>query len=558
MTPNQISLYLDLPYSILKLEGNDSFTFLQNLCTQDVIKNELGVSTVLDRKGKIIFEFSFYHLSQNKGIALLIENEKAKRLNEHLEKLIFVEDVELSLLNTKPIYCEGLNSEQTLFAWMKINHKNDLSNSTSTTLPLIAVETISNELHLLPNFHSIQGGFWIFFKDEDSKKSTLKNLSENFQVLNSSSESYKTNCLLNKRPSFKNEFSEVLLNETNQLNNYLDLKKGCYPGQEIVTRIDQRGQVGKTLQLLESPTPVNTPLYKQNEKEFKNCLSFSSGNKSYLWAFLNKEELLDAQGKGLSILTSLDPNQESLLRLCKSDFKKNFKERAEENYNLGIKHFHGLELTKAILAFKRSIWDSPKYEEALEALAMSYEKNGQEDLAIQANKTLSQHHPLSIMSYANLSRLYMKKGWIEKAEEQQAKSTEISFAKANQESNGDINQSDIAMMEEQRQKINAQKERKLAIFKKVLELDPHDDVALFGLCKSNCDSGKWEVALEYGLTLLEHHPKYSAAYPSVAKSYLGKKNIDEAVKILKLGIDVAKKQGDMMPQKQMERMLTNI
>ena len=151
----------------------------------------------------------------------------------------------------------------------------------------------------------------------------------------------------------------------------------------------------------------------------------------------------------------------------------------------------------------------------------------------------------------------MKKGWIEKAEEQQAKATEVSFALSSQSSSGS-GKEDYELMEEQRALLLVQKQKKLAIFKKVLEIDPIDDVALFGLCKASCDSGKWETSLKYGVPLLKNHPKFSAAYASVAKSYLGKKDKLMALETLKKGIEVSKKQGDLMPQKQMERMLSQL
>lgn len=76
----------------------------------------------------------------------------------------------------------------------------------------------------------------------------------------------------------------------------------------------------------------------------------------------------------------------------------------------------------------RSILDKePDFYDAYETLGMVYYKMGRLDEAIEWTNKLSQRKPDYAMAHTNLSVFYMKKGMKEKAEEEKAKATVLSF-----------------------------------------------------------------------------------------------------------------------------------
>ncbi len=85
--------------------------------------------------------------------------------------------------------------------------------------------------------------------------------------------------------------------------------------------------------------------------------------------------------------------------------------------------------------------------------------------------------------------------------------------------------------------------------KKVLAIDPNDEVAWFGLGKAHMEDANWEE----GTTALEHciqvKQSYSAAYFALAQCLQKLGRIDQCRQICDQGIDVSTKNGDAMVTK---------
>jgi predicted Zn-dependent protease len=94
--------------------------------------------------------------------------------------------------------------------------------------------------------------------------------------------------------------------------------------------------------------------------------------------------------------------------------------------------------------------------------------------------------------------------------------------------------------------------------KKVLAIDPNDDVAWFGLGKAYMDDGNFEEAAKALQQCLTVKPSYSAAYFALAQSLHKLGRIDECRAVCASGIDVSTKNGDAMVTKNLEMLTSSL
>lgn len=92
-------------------------------------------------------------------------------------------------------------------------------------------------------------------------------------------------------------------------------------------------------------------------------------------------------------------------------------------------------------------------------------------------------------------------------------------------------------------------------FKKVLEMDPNDEVVRFGLGKLYAEAGRHEEAVEQWREVLRLKPEYSAAYLEMAKSLRASQRPGEATAILVQGLEIAQRKGDLHVRNQIQALL---
>ena len=88
--------------------------------------------------------------------------------------------------------------------------------------------------------------------------------------------------------------------------------------------------------------------------------------------------------------------------------------------------------------------------------------------------------------------------------------------------------------------------------KKVLAIDPTDDVAWFGLGKAYMEDGNYEEAVKALQQCIAVKATYSAAYYALAQSLQKLDRIDECREVCATGIQVSAKNGDAMVTKNLE------
>lgn len=88
--------------------------------------------------------------------------------------------------------------------------------------------------------------------------------------------------------------------------------------------------------------------------------------------------------------------------------------------------------------------------------------------------------------------------------------------------------------------------------KKVLAIDPNDEVAWFGLGKAYMEDGNFEEAAKALRQCVTVKPTYSAAYYALAQSLKTLNHLDECQSVCVTGIAVSTKNGDAMVTKNLE------
>ncbi len=92
-------------------------------------------------------------------------------------------------------------------------------------------------------------------------------------------------------------------------------------------------------------------------------------------------------------------------------------------------------------------------------------------------------------------------------------------------------------------------------FKKVLEMDPNDEVVRFGLGKLYAEAGQHQEAAEQFQAILKLKPDYSAAYLELGKAYRALERPGDAEATLRQGLEVAQQKGDLHIRNQIQALL---
>jgi predicted Zn-dependent protease len=99
---------------------------------------------------------------------------------------------------------------------------------------------------------------------------------------------------------------------------------------------------------------------------------------------------------------------------------------------------------------------------------------------------------------------------------------------------------------------------RVGMLTEVLEQNPSDAFARYGLAMEYSNSGEIERALEEFGKLLAAHPDYTAGYFMAAQTLAKAERLEEARKMLVDGIASARKTGNTHAQSEMTAMLAEL
>jgi len=100
--------------------------------------------------------------------------------------------------------------------------------------------------------------------------------------------------------------------------------------------------------------------------------------------------------------------------------------------------------------------------------------------------------------------------------------------------------------------------RRIEPLKKVLAIDPNDEVAWFGLGKAYMEDANFEEAAKALQQCITVKPTYSAAYYAWAQSLHKLGRADECKTVCATGIEISTKNGDAMVTKNLELLKSSL
>ncbi|PIQ97683.1 MAG: aminomethyltransferase [Nitrospinae bacterium CG11_big_fil_rev_8_21_14_0_20_56_8] len=535
---------------IFSLTGKDTFAFLQTQSTNDALNLERGAgldNAIVDRKGKLIANFSLHRDGGDSALAL-IEKCQKDNFQNHLETFHFREDIVISPLNDRLLAMQGPLSRLALESLCDPGAPIPEKPNQVERIPIAGKTAI-----LINKSFTGEEGFILGVRETEwnSLIEALQRIPEDLRPALVSKETWEVLRIeagilrMGKDMDGKNVLPETGLEHTS-----VSYNKGCYIGQEVIARIRTYGapnfaMMGLILEGGPLPPPHSDILLKD-----KKIGSTRSGTlspylgKNIVLAYIQKD--YRSPDTDLEVTLAGSPAR---VRTCLLPFyqTKTRQDHARRLYEEALTLYKQEEnLDQPIGLLREAIALDSKYAAAYEALGVFLSKQDKLDEAISLMKRLVEIDPTEIMAHSNLSIYYMKQGRIEDAENEKAEATAIQFEKAITEK---MNQRKQQGLEEQQRQ---ERERKIGMFKEVLEIDPGDPVANFGLGSIFLETGRYEEALHPLQIVIEQNRDYSAAYLLLGKTWEKLQNPEEAVKTFKTGIATASRKGDLMPLKEMQ------
>ena len=550
---NHCGYFLLEDWCLISAKGKDTFSYLQTQTTNDVLQVQLGQgqnSAITDRQARLIANFSIHRIAEHEAF-ILVETALKEILLNHLESFRFREEVELTALDCQLLALQGPKSSLIL---EKIFTNQNLPNKPNDTAPLTLD---GHRVDLIIKSLTGEEGQILCFPIELNDKLLeliLQNDPPPIKVHETAREILRIEAgipIYDKDMDKKNILPETGLEHTS-----VSYNKGCYIGQEVIARIKTYGApnfalMGLTIEGSDTP-PFNGTL-KLGEKKIgtiKSAVRSATMDKIIALAYLHKDHRspdieMEAtiDNKPFKVKTCLLPFYQSQTR---SDHSKKILHQALQSYK------EQDDLDDPIALLRESIELDPKNADAYEALGVFLAKQDKLDEAIALMKRLTEINPQEIMAHTNLSVYYMKQGRIEDAEFEKAEATALQFEKAIEKNMA----KKLKKKEEEQKKIEM--EERVGMFKQVLEIDPQDQVANFGLGSIYLETERYQEGLEPLKTVIAAHQDYSAAYLLLGKTWEKLSNKEEAIETYKKGIAVASKKGDLMPLKDMQNRMNQL
>lgn len=543
-------------FCLVEAAGKDTFSFLQSQTTNDVVNLAVGAginNALVDRKARLLGNFSLHKTSETSAL-ILVETRQRDVLIDQLEAFHFREDISW---NRQPpldflVALQGPQSPlvlEQLTAQAGMHNTNDIFPATlgGITSRVICKSLTGEEGYILACASA----------DHEQLMKAVEQAGESVGLTTLDDPTREVLRIEAGIPVYGRDMDKShILPETGLEHSSVSYHKGCYIGQEVIARIKTYGSpafalMGITLEG-ESLPPMNAQIKMKAKKigVIKSSAFSPTLGKVIALAYLQK----DFRSPGQTYDVSLNEEPATLTTFLLPFYQTAGKtERAEQLHQQALTLFKNEEnLDRPIALLREALALDPKYAPGYEAMGVMLHRQNKLDEAIALMKRLAELDPQEIMAHTNLSIYYMEQGRIEEAEQEKAEATAIQFEKLVEE-----NQAKKAK-EKQAAHDNEERERQVGMFLAVLEIDPVDQVANFGLGSIYLETGKFKEALEPLKTVVEHYPDYSAAYLALGKTLEQLAEKDEAAKVYKKGVAAASKKGDLMPLKDMQSRLNQI
>ena len=541
------------PWSVVAVTGPDAETFLQTQLPLDMARLAVGrggITARLERRGRV--RFLLVLLRVESGFLALVRSELAAAFLEDLERFHITERVETVVRDTVVMELHGPEVPEALArltddrAGFEMLHHRPVS---------ILTAEGRRPARFVPHAWTGDVGGHLLVKPEDAPGVAAVVL-EDEAVAPVDDDALE---LLRVEGGWLREGVDLdektLLPELPGYEAMVAFDKGCYLGQETVARVYSRGRINRVLVTVmvegdRIPDPgtglvvEGVPVGAIRNAVWSPGMERVIGTASVRRVNAEPGTVLHARVPGA--MTAAQVVEPPPYR------RPGPAERAEQLYREGMDRFRRDAFEEAITLFERATLMNPAHHAAMESIGVCQERLGRLDDAVETMTGLADMDPENSMVWTNLSRYYGKQGKIQEAEDAKGKALYLSWKKQA----GEQAVKKRAEVDEAARKEAL--EKRIGLFEQVLELDPEDVVANFGLGKIHLDLGDFEAAVPRFREAIRRQGDYSMAYNHLGTSLLALDRREEAVKVFREGIAVAAKRGDLMPMRDMERKLAGI
>ncbi|MBU6451539.1 MAG: tetratricopeptide repeat protein [Cyanobacteria bacterium REEB67] len=551
----------DLEYGLIEVYGADAARFLHAQTTSDVDSLQAlhgQISALLDRKAHVQSYFSLYR--KHDSFRILASRGQIQDIIAHLDKFTFADKVEFLDLSAAGRFVGlfGLHSRKLLLSMISKQRGGNIFEH-----DMIDVSLFDRHVHIFRVPIASEEVFFIWINNEDWELLTKK-IAEAAAALSLrelTAAELKELRIEAGIPLFGVDFdTENLIIELGLEDRAISYTKGCYQGQEVLARVKANGTPARQLTGLifdaepgqpHTEFPLGSKFIVGGQEAaviYSNCFCRRL-QKMVALAFVKKDKrvvdtVLDGtvDGKAVHARVALLPFVQP----------HDVHARAVGLYEKGLKLFAepgGESQSEAVELLKEAIVLDPAFEDAYEALGVMLSKMDQIDEAIEWMEKLAAMNADSVMAHANLSVFYLEKGDKDKAEEEKALSMSIRMRLAAREA------VKAKKEKEDEGKTLAETKERMSMFSQVLEIDPEDLLANYGLGSCYNLLKEYDKAVEHLEKAIELKATHTVAYLELGKAYQGQGNKEKAAEVLQKGIAVASQKGDMTPLKEMQALL---
>ncbi|MEX2016591.1 MAG: tetratricopeptide repeat protein, partial [Candidatus Hydrogenedentales bacterium] len=138
------------------------------------------------------------------------------------------------------------------------------------------------------------------------------------------------------------------------------------------------------------------------------------------------------------------------------------------------------------------------------------------------------------------------------AEEEKAKAAVLAIRRASDERKAK------EMAEGERRRLEAEARERIGMFEEVLEIEPDDPLATFGMGKAYAQLNQHAQAIPFFARSTQLQKDYSVAWLNLGQCHEIVGNWADAVSAYRAGIEAATRKGDLMPLREMERRLKSL
>ncbi len=496
-------------WSPVRVTGSDRERFLHSQVTADLLGLAVGASTLsalLDASGRLQ---AFFMLQRRADDVLLLVPEAAvDNLLERLERHIIADDVALERAELGPLRL-ALGPEALRLAY-----------------GLDAASAMPVELY--------------------GERGVITWCDEELRLEPAPVELLETLGVLTGLPRWGIDVEPgMLVTETTLMDNAVSLTKGCYLGQETVAKVTSRRGAAFYPVLLRLAEEADVDLAALVGRSYEaggrragvvRAAAEWDGQR-YLQATLSRD--LRVSGRRFECAFDGGPVVSTVVVPLPLLGPGRREDRAQELFDLAVKRFTDDAEDEATVLLEQAVAVCPGFADAYESLGVILGRLGRFEEALEWMRRLLDIDPTSVMAHTNASLYLMRLGRIEEAEREKALAASSGLGGSRQRGDAEERTRREAEARE------ADRARREGLFRRVLEIDPDDALAAFGLGQLMVERERFADAVEPLERALAADGTYSAAYLALGRALEGLGDTERAVEIYRGGVDVAAHRGDL-------------